>query len=139
MSGYEPHRLRSIATPAPDGDSDAARVAEAAAASWREIHRALMPVIGPAGFGALYQRSLHVAGAPYPALAAVAETAGAPGDTARLQAALAQQSGAAALAASAALLQVFRDLLASLIGASLSDRILAPAGLGPSPAAPGVQ
>lgn len=103
---------------------DAGRVAEVAASTWREIHAVLSPIIGPGGVLALYQRSLHVTRAAYPCLEAVREDVPKSGGFAALQTVLSQQTHAHAAAANAALLQAFCDLLASLIGASLTERLL---------------
>ena len=104
--------------------ADAARVAAAAASTWREIHAALSPVIGAGGFAALYQRSLHVTRAAYPCLGTVREDALRPGQFAALEVVLAQQTNAQAAAANGALMQAFSGLLAGLIGLSLTERLL---------------
>jgi hypothetical protein len=104
--------------------ADAGRIAEVAASTWREIHAVLSPVIGPGGIAALYQRSLYVTRTAYPCLAAVREDAEHRSEFAGLQIVLSQQTSAQAAAANGALLQAFCDLLASLIGVSLTDRLL---------------
>jgi type II secretory pathway component PulK len=91
---------------------------------WRDIEAALSPVIGPRGIAALYQRSLHLAGADHPWLSAAYEGALQPGDFSALRATLSRQSVADAAAAHAAMLQIFRDLLDNLIGRSLTQRLL---------------
>jgi hypothetical protein len=103
---------------------DAARIAAAAASTWREIHAVLSSVIGPGGVAALYQRSLHLTRTAYPWLATVREDALRLADFAALEVALSQQTSAQAAAANGALLQAFCDLLASLIGVPLTERLL---------------
>jgi len=103
---------------------DARRIADAAVAVWRAVDAALYPVIGQRGSSALYKRSLHLASAHYPWLEAAYGGALEPGDFASLAAALAQQTPVQAAAAQDALLQTFHDLLADLIGRSLTQRLL---------------
>lgn len=99
-------------------------MADAVAAVWREVDLALHPIIGHRGVLALYNRSLKLAAARHPWLADAHPGALAAIDASALRAALARQPAAEARAAGEALLQGFRDLLASLIGASLTDRLL---------------
>jgi hypothetical protein len=112
--------LRSI----PADDSNPQGVADGAVAVWTAIDGALSPVIGARGNGALYKRSLHLARAQHPWLAAAYEGAVQPGDYSALRAALAQQTAADATRAQEALLRIFNDLLADLIGRSLTSRLL---------------
>ncbi len=120
-------------------NEDAQRIAEVAASTWREIYTVLSPVIGPGGVSALYQRSLYMTRATHPFLAAARDDAVRPGEFSALQQVLAQQSSAHTAAANGALLQTFCDLLGSLIGVSLTERLLRSVRNLPSntPAAPG--
>jgi len=104
--------------------ADAAQIADAAATIWGAVHGALTPVIGPRGSAALYHRALHDARVGCPWLAGAYDTVAEPGDFARLRAVLAQQAPAAAAAAHDGMLQAFLDLLATLIGDPLTDRLL---------------
>lgn len=117
------------------GDSlDASAIAEATLGAWRQVADRLAPVIGARGVDALFSRSLHVTSKTFPWLAAMA---GNDGSSAvlltSLKARLAGQEPAAAAEASHALLVNFTELLATLIGESLTDRLLAPVWLPPSP------
>jgi hypothetical protein len=129
-----PQGPRSVCRPlqllAPE--PDAAAVAAAVLLAWTQADQALNPVIGPRGVLALYNRSLKLAAVRHPWLAA--EHAGplAPLDLPALRAALARQPAALALQGGQALLQAFDDLLCSLIGASLTERLLGSAW-GPAP------
>lgn len=113
---------------------DASAIAEATLNIWRQVATRLTPVIGVRGVDALFGRSLHVTGKAFPWLVA---TAGNDGDGAArlvgLKARLASQGPAAAAEASHALLANFTELLATLIGAPLTERLLAPVWLPPSP------
>jgi hypothetical protein len=102
----------------------AALLADATVATWLAIEAALSPIIGLRGVAALYKRSLYLARSDFPWLGAVYEGALGQSEFASLQGALSRQSDADAGAASIALLQTFNNLLTSLIGESLSDRLL---------------
>lgn len=108
--------------------ADAARIAEAAASSWRAVDAALSPIISQRGVAALYKRSLYLTRAAHTALAAVHDGELLLSDYTALQAALAQQTSLDAAAANGALLQAFCDLLTHLIGASLTGQLLRSAG-----------
>ncbi|MBC7940867.1 MAG: hypothetical protein H7Z19_14080 [Chitinophagaceae bacterium] len=82
------------------------------------------PVIGPLGVRALYDRSLHLAGASHAWLADSRGPDPARLDPAALRSTLARQTPADAARGGALLLQTFHDLLTSLIGSSLSGRLL---------------
>ncbi|MET1078424.1 MAG: hypothetical protein ABWY06_10445 [Pseudomonas sp.] len=90
----------------------------------QEIEAALSPIIGPGGVVALYKRSLHLAGASHPWLVDSLKQSAVGLDLASLETAFAAQSAASAAVAGAALLQTFHQLLVSLIGPSLTERLL---------------
>jgi len=104
--------------------ADPAQIADAIASTLQAIDTALRPIIGERGVAALYRRSLYRAGPAHPWLAGVHEGVQAEMDLAALKSALAQQSSDHAAAGGSALLQTFYDLLASLIGSSLTERLL---------------
>ena len=107
------------------GGMGPADIADHAMVTWRQIDTALSPIIGNGGVGALYKRSLFLARTRHAWLTTV-QTSAPADDFAGLRAALALQSSSEAAAANAALLQTFHDLLTSLIGASLTERLLRP-------------
>lgn len=119
----------SAASLAPQGghalSSD--QTAQAIVTAWHAIDDALTPVIGARGLAALYLRSLHLTAA-HPGLA----TADGPGKLvltaaptpAQLQALIACQSPANAAAIGNTFLEVFHALLSSLVGPSLTERLL---------------
>ena len=104
--------------------TDSAAIAAAAVSTWGEIAAALSTIIGHGGVVALYQRSLHLTRADYPWLSAADESELRVNGFAALGTALAQQTSLDAAAAQAALMHTFRDLLLSLIGSSLTERLL---------------
>jgi len=107
--------------------ADAARVADHVVAVWQQVEDALTPIIGQRGVAALYKRSLHLVAPDHPWLARLKEADPPAVDAAALRSALAQQDAAAAAAGGGALLQTFQELLASLVGPSLTGRLLAAA------------
>jgi hypothetical protein len=119
----EPHIANNLGLVATHA-ADAARIADAAVAAWTAIDGALSPIIGARGIAALYKRSLYLALADHPWLAGAYEGDRQPGDFASLRAVLSQQTARNAAAAHDALLQTFEDLLDSLIGKSLTQRLL---------------
>jgi hypothetical protein len=106
--------------------SNAALVAESMAFTWKRVDVALRPVIGQHGVDALYRRSLHLTVASHSWLMDACQGMDKAADVTSLKAALAQQNCADAVAAGGSLLQTFQQLLASLIGPSLTERLLRP-------------
>lgn len=92
----------------------------------QDIAAVLTPILGTTGVAALYQRSLHVANARHAWLGLPVEVAQPVIDLVALQAAFARQDCAEATTAATVLLHTFHDLLASLIGRPLSERLLEP-------------
>lgn len=122
------HRLNS--------DADAPALAEAIVAVWQEIDLALTPIVGSRGFAALYKRSIYVTGRSHPWLMAVHDSALASVNLADLNSVFRQQPRAVAAAGAATLFDTFHDLLVSMVGPSLTARLLrsvwADASSGPS-------
>jgi hypothetical protein len=123
MQSKAPRVPTAIARLLADGAA-AAVIADTTVATWLAIEAALSPIIGLRGVAALYKRSLYLTRGDYPWLGTVYEGALGPSEFASLQGALGRQPDAEAAAASAALLQTFNNLLTSLIGESLSERLL---------------
>lgn len=123
------HQLIARAVrPQPDADADAATGAGAgvpalSALRWRQLARQLCPIIGDAGFMALYQRSLHLARNQYDWLPQH-ETLPVESALTLLEQALHPHDDATAGHASTALLCAFIDTLILLIGELLTTSIL---------------
>lgn len=115
--------VASAALPQP---ADAHAIAELAVAGWRRIDAVLAPVIGHGGVAALYRRSLFLARVERPWLPGVHAGALDPVEFSELRAALALQAASEADAANKALQRTFHDLLASLVGSALTERLLRP-------------
>jgi hypothetical protein len=89
-----------------------------------EINTALAPVVGPHGVAALYRRSLFLTAQAHPGLAGLHESVETAMDVSALQARLDTLSSEQAGIVGAALLQTFQELLESLVGRSLTERLL---------------
>jgi hypothetical protein len=103
---------------------DSAQVTDAVVSTWKTIDTTLAPVIGIKGVAALYQRSLYLAIPGHPWLATLYTKDDTRMDLVRLKAALAQQDSLSAAAGGGAHLQTLYELLASLIGPSLTAQLL---------------
>ena len=104
--------------------ASAAQVAESVAATCRDIEDALTPIVGARGVAALFHRSVHVAAQTHAWLKEIEVGLPASVDLHALTALLSRQSVADAAAGGGLLLHTFHELLASLIGASLTSRLL---------------
>ncbi len=107
-------------------NADASQISDAIAAAWHDLDQALSPVLGRRGMAALYKRSLHLNTAAYPWLAQMRAgvDANLALDVAPLRETLAERSEAQAAQTGAALIHTFAELLETLIGVSLSERLL---------------
>jgi hypothetical protein len=105
-------------------DASAEQIAAALVEIWQGINVALTPVIGPLGLAALYRRSLHLTVASHAWLAVGGSGAVPDKDFTALTALIAQRSSVDAAAAATAFLNKFHEVLISLIGPSLTERLL---------------
>ena len=104
--------------------ADAGRLADAVVVAWQEIDAALTPIVGPRGFAALYKRSVYVAAQGHPWLMEVHDHALASVNLSDLNSVFKQQSHLEATAGAALLFETFHDLLVSMVGPSLTERLL---------------
>ncbi len=102
----------------------AAQIAASVAATCEGIADALTPIIGTRGVAALLHRSVHIAGQTHVWMSAAQVVVPATVDLPALTALLARQSPADAAAGGGLLLHTFHALLASQVGASLTERLL---------------
>ena len=112
-------------------DPDAGVVAAAAIAVWRQMADRLTLVIGAQGVDVLFRRALLLTRRVFGWLAAVKNDEDADALQESLRRCLASQEVAVAMEASAALLNNFINLLASLIGEALTARLLEPVWTSP--------
>ena len=103
----------------------ASEVAIDIAVMWRRIEVSLVPIIGPAGVAALYQRSTLLTGESHPWLGKLnGEIGDLVVDIDSMATALAEQDGDAAAIGGGELLETFYRLLSSFIGPTLTRRLL---------------
>lgn len=102
--------------------ADATEIADAVIAAWVAVDTALSPIIGQPSVAVLYMRSRHVTGRAFPWLRP--RHAQVVMDLPALRTILMQQDAATAAAGGGLLLQTFYELLASLVGVSLTGRLL---------------
>ena len=105
-------------------DADAAQVADAIGVIWEQIDDALTPIIGAQGVVALYTRTVRLTCAIHPWVAGGLKGIPLELDPNALKSVLARHGAAEAAAAGSVFLQTFHDLLASLVGPSLTERLL---------------
>jgi len=117
-------------------DADAGAIAAATLDLWREVAACLTPMIGARGVDALFRRALQLTIQALPWLGRAAEEGEGGGPLASFTARLEACEPAAAAEASAALLATCADLLAAMIGPSLTGRLLEPVW---GPTAPGAE
>jgi hypothetical protein len=123
MPSFAEHTHANLTQLAADG-ADALRIADSAVAVWSQLDAALSPIIGRRGVAALFKRSLLLTAPAHPSLIAAHWVVETEGDFDSLRTALKQQSAASAIASNGALLRQFIDLLTTLIGESLTERLL---------------
>jgi hypothetical protein len=104
----------------------ALEVAAAVATVCGEIDAALRPVVGQRGVAALFLRSVKLTAAAHPWLVQLGQDAMTAFDPSTLKSLFEQQTPAMALSCGNQLLLNFDQLLASLIGAALTERLLRP-------------
>jgi hypothetical protein len=110
--------LASRAGAVPDGRA----ISEATLSTWRDVSAQLAPMIGAHGVDVLFDRSVQLTRARFPWL--IMEEGNAAEALARLGARVAAQEPAVAEEGSYALFVTFTELLATLIGESLTEQLL---------------
>ena len=123
MPSFAEHTHASLTQLAADG-ADAPRIADSVVVVWHELEATLSPIIGRLGVAALFKRSVLLTAPAHTSLVAPHWEVEKEGDFESLRASLKQQSVANAIATNGALLQQFVGLLTTLIGESLTERLL---------------
>jgi hypothetical protein len=121
-------KLMRCAGKAPDANA----IAAATAAIWPQVVVRLSPIIGLRGIDALFRRTLYLTSRSFPCVSGDVGHGTAAFDA--ISARLRQEDVSTAAAASCELLYSFTELLADLIGESLTDRLLEPVWALPTPA-----
>jgi len=105
-------------------NADIEKVAQAIISTLQNMGAALTSIIGPQGVTALYRRSLHLCASNHPRLAGTYDSVQTSMDLTALSSVLAKQSEADALFFGEVLLTTYYELLTTLIGPSLTVRLL---------------
>ena len=111
---------------------DARTIAEATLSTWHQVSVRLTPVIGVRGVEALFSRSLYLTALTFPWLVLAGEQEDNTVLLAIFRARLESQEPAVVTEASYVLLVTFTELLETLIGESLTDRLVGPVWASPS-------
>jgi len=115
------------------GAPGASAVAEAATDIWSQMAALLTPVIGVRGVDVIFRRSLYLASKDFPWLAPGEEHGDSAALLAGLKARLAVRDAEDAAEAACTLMATFLELLTTLIGESLTDRLMSPVWTHSSP------
>lgn len=107
---------------------DASAIAEVTLCTWQQVAARLVPVIGARGVDVLFKRALHLTSKDYPWLANTGDNEGDDGAAllAGIKDRLASREMADAVESSYALLVTFTELLSTMIGPPLTERLLGP-------------
>jgi hypothetical protein len=126
MSPTDSYRktIRIALTDRAGGAPDASAIAEAALSTWHLVAAQIIPVIGIGGVNVLFNRSLHLTCSSFPWLIIPGDHRDSAVLLANLKERLAGRETDAAAEASYTLLVTFVELLMSMIGDSLTERLL---------------
>lgn len=100
------------------------RVADSVGSTLLGIEQALSPIVGPRGVAAIYTRSLHLSKQGFAWLPDASTSAAMAGDVGTLTRVLVGRTPAEAALAGARVLGEFHALMTTLIGTSLTERLL---------------
>jgi hypothetical protein len=115
------------------GAPGASAVAEAATVILSQMAALLTPVIGVRGVDVIFRRSLYLTSKDFPLLVPGEEHGDSAALLAGLKDRLAVRDAEDAAEAACALIATFIELLTTLIGESLTDRLMSPVWSHPSP------
>jgi len=104
--------------------ANAAHIADAIVTTLQEMDAALTPIIGQRGVAALYRRSLYLCASTHPRLVGTHESVQAAMDLTEFKSILVQQTSAEIRLFGEELLKTFYELLTTLVGPSLTARLL---------------
>lgn len=133
-AGARREAIRTMLVQRAGSASDTNAIAEATVDIWHQMVTRLAPVIGARGVDVIFSRALHQTSTAFPWLAIAEDHADITARLASLRAHFAGQETATATQGSSALLWTFTELLATLIGESLTERLLEPVWIPSSPA-----
>lgn len=117
-------KLRITLAERAGGTPDANTVAEATISTWHQVAVQLIPVIGVGGVEVIFNRSLHLTCTAFPWLTILGDHRDSAVLLANIKTRLTGHKPDAAAEASYTLLVTFVELLTTLIGESLTERLL---------------
>ena len=132
--GMQREAIRRTLTSHAGDIPDANAIAEATLSIWHKMAAQLLPMIGTRGVDVLLNRSLYLTGTVSPLLANSVDQGDRATVLANIKTRLAGSQTNTAAEASYTLLTTFSELLISLIGESLTERLLGPVWLPQLPA-----
>ncbi|MBD7922229.1 hypothetical protein [Xanthomonas bonasiae] len=118
--------VAALARQAADG-AEASTIATSVTSTWRQIEQALIPILGARGVAALFKRALFLTKDRFPWLEEAFVATEASSEHAALDSfglVLGQQSATTAAAGGGTFLSTFHGVLDSMIGATLTERLL---------------
>lgn len=124
MEGQVSDRILAALAIRSGDNTGAADSAAAVAALCKEIGQALAPIVGQGGVAALYKRSLLLTAREHPMLSGLHADVHTVMDVSPLASRLTSLSQSDVARVGAALLLSFYELLGSLVGTSLTERLL---------------
>ena len=124
MEGQTSHRIAALLAHRSHNDPGAGSVSRCVVSLCEDIGTALTPIVGIRGVAALYKRSLFLTSREHPALLGLHESIQSTMELSSLTTILNSLSESEANNVGAALLQSFYELLCSLVGLSLTERLL---------------
>ncbi len=124
MESAEQHQIAATLMYRAGSGANAVQIADAFLLICQQIDSVLCPIVGQTGVAALYKRSLYLTGKNFPWLANSGHTFESPIEYDTLKNLLSEQNAATAHAGGSALLQTLYELLASMVGPSLTERLL---------------
>lgn len=103
---------------------DAPALADFIVSAWQQIEASLTPIIGQRSVATLYKRSFYLASRQHAWLMGMHEGMQTTMNLVALRAALLEQTSSEIAAGAGTALQMFYEVLANLVGASLTERLL---------------
>jgi hypothetical protein len=120
------HAILQMLTQNSGGAKDATAISEASIKVWSEVSTRLAPIIGSEGVEALFNRSLTIAARANPWLAHPLGSNDSATPMVRFRTNLEHRDPISALEVSGVVMGIFYSMLETLIGESLTERLLGP-------------
>ena len=124
MASPEGRHIRAALAARVGPDADSAGISQTVVDVWTQIDVALTPIVGARGVAALHGRSLFLTAREFPWMGGRHDGVQQAMDLDALRRAIAAQSAPDALLGASALFEAFDDLLSSMVGAALTQRLL---------------